>query len=243
MEATVIHLESRRQITHRQKRGWRRRDLSADRPRRRGCRKGHYHGYRKVNEGDRLLPGGRRPEGRPLFQKSGIAGRGTWPTWHQEPCIETAQQTSMNVQRTIICFHRDHGLHTRLSVDRPNQDSRQPGPDERLDVGIGGDVCGRGAGDHSESANAQHLLRWPRGRWGWRGFGAFGEATTTADNYRLGVLVVDLFDADTKKAMWRGDRPLTRFHISPVSPGRRVEATVRLAGPRLWKQAYLEPQT
>jgi hypothetical protein len=45
------------------------------------------------------------------------------------------------------------------------------------------------------------------GGWGWRrggGFGGFGEATTTADNYRVGTLVVDLFDANTKTLLWRG---------------------------------------
>jgi hypothetical protein len=45
------------------------------------------------------------------------------------------------------------------------------------------------------------------GGWGWRrggGFGGFGDATTTAENYKVGTLVVDLFDAHTKKLVWRG---------------------------------------
>ena len=45
------------------------------------------------------------------------------------------------------------------------------------------------------------------GGWGWRrggGFGGFGEATTTAENYKVGTLVVDLFDANTKTLLWRG---------------------------------------
>ena len=39
------------------------------------------------------------------------------------------------------------------------------------------------------------------GGWGWRlggGFGGFGDATTTVDTYKVGTLVVDLFDANTK---------------------------------------------
>jgi hypothetical protein len=42
--------------------------------------------------------------------------------------------------------------------------------------------------------------------WGWRGgFGDnFGTATTTEDTYRVGTLVVDLFDTGTKKLIWRG---------------------------------------
>lgn len=39
---------------------------------------------------------------------------------------------------------------------------------------------------------------------GWRWGGGFGEATTTTDTYRVGTLVVDLFDAKTKRLVWRG---------------------------------------
>lgn len=48
------------------------------------------------------------------------------------------------------------------------------------------------------------------GGWGWRsgfggGFGGgFGEATTTEETYNVGTLVVDLFDSNTKKLIWRG---------------------------------------
>jgi Domain of unknown function (DUF4136) len=41
---------------------------------------------------------------------------------------------------------------------------------------------------------------------GWRrgGGGGFGESTTTTENYKVGTLVVDLFDASSKKVIWRG---------------------------------------
>ena len=39
---------------------------------------------------------------------------------------------------------------------------------------------------------------------GWRWGGGFGDATTTVDNYKVGTLVVDLFDANSKKLVWRG---------------------------------------
>jgi len=44
------------------------------------------------------------------------------------------------------------------------------------------------------------------GGWGWRRFGGggFGEATTTTETYRVGTLVVDLFDTKSKKLLWRG---------------------------------------
>jgi len=44
------------------------------------------------------------------------------------------------------------------------------------------------------------------GGWGWRRFGAggFGEATTTTETYKVGTVVVDLFDTKTKQLIWRG---------------------------------------
>jgi hypothetical protein len=44
------------------------------------------------------------------------------------------------------------------------------------------------------------------GGWGWRrGFGGgIGDATTTEETYKVGTLVVDLFDSNTKKLIWRG---------------------------------------
>jgi hypothetical protein len=44
------------------------------------------------------------------------------------------------------------------------------------------------------------------GGWGWRRFGGggFGEATTTTETYKVGTLVVDLFDTKTKQLLWRG---------------------------------------
>jgi hypothetical protein len=46
------------------------------------------------------------------------------------------------------------------------------------------------------------------GGWGWRwggGFGdEFGTSTTTEETYTVGTLVVDLFDTNTKKLVWRG---------------------------------------
>jgi hypothetical protein len=39
---------------------------------------------------------------------------------------------------------------------------------------------------------------------GWRWGGGFGDVTTTVDHYEVGTLVVDLFDAKTKKLLWRG---------------------------------------
>jgi len=44
------------------------------------------------------------------------------------------------------------------------------------------------------------------GGWGWRRFGGggFGQATTTTETYKVGTVVVDLFDTKTKQLVWRG---------------------------------------
>jgi Domain of unknown function (DUF4136) len=44
------------------------------------------------------------------------------------------------------------------------------------------------------------------GGWGWRRFGGggFGDATTTTETYKVGTVVVDLFDTKTKQLIWRG---------------------------------------
>ncbi|MCU1384714.1 MAG: hypothetical protein JWL71_3411 [Acidobacteria bacterium] len=48
------------------------------------------------------------------------------------------------------------------------------------------------------------------GGWGWRGgwggrYGGFGGATTFVNDYKVGTLVVDIFDAKTKEAIWHGN--------------------------------------
>src|SRR5258708_5369096 len=42
------------------------------------------------------------------------------------------------------------------------------------------------------------------GGWRWRGMGGMGDATTTVETYKVGTLVIDLFDANSKKLIWRG---------------------------------------
>ena len=45
-----------------------------------------------------------------------------------------------------------------------------------------------------------------RGGWGRRGFGGgLGDSTTFVNDYKVGTLVVDIFDAKTKQAIWHGN--------------------------------------
>ena len=41
------------------------------------------------------------------------------------------------------------------------------------------------------------------GGWRWR-WGGMDSATTVVENYKVGTVVVDIFDADTKQAIWHG---------------------------------------
>jgi hypothetical protein len=42
------------------------------------------------------------------------------------------------------------------------------------------------------------------GGWRRRGLGGFGQSTTTVENYKVGTLIVDLYDGNSKKLVWRG---------------------------------------
>lgn len=45
---------------------------------------------------------------------------------------------------------------------------------------------------------------WGWGGWGWGGLGGFGTTTTTTRNTKIGSLVIDIFEANNKKLVWRG---------------------------------------
>ena len=58
------------------------------------------------------------------------------------------------------------------------------------------------------------------GGWGWRGWGGVGSSTTTVRTYATGTLVVDMFDARTKQAVWRA----TATGTVPSSPEKTTKA-------------------
>jgi hypothetical protein len=69
------------------------------------------------------------------------------------------------------------------------------------EVPSGGDVvvAARGA-----IHNEQELNTFYDGFGGRRRFGGFGTATTTVDNYKVGTLIVELFDGTSKNLIWQG---------------------------------------
>jgi len=86
---------------------------------------------------------------------------------------------------------------------------------DRIKSAVNGDLAAKGwtevssGGDVEVFAvemtqNQQTLDTFYNGFGGGRRWGGFGNATTTVDTYAVGTLVVDLFDANTKKLIWRG---------------------------------------
>lgn len=59
------------------------------------------------------------------------------------------------------------------------------------------------------------------GGWRWRWGGGVGRATTYVEDYKVGTLVVDIFDARTKQAIWRG----YASDALPSSPSAKEKAT------------------
>jgi hypothetical protein len=39
---------------------------------------------------------------------------------------------------------------------------------------------------------------------GWRRGGGLGESTTSVDNYKVGTLIVSMFDGSSKQLIWKG---------------------------------------
>ena len=71
-------------------------------------------------------------------------------------------------------------------------------------VDSGGDVCVVAISTTHTERTLQTFYEGMGGGWRWRGFGGMGEATTTEQDYKEGILVVDLYDAKTKQLIWRG---------------------------------------
>jgi hypothetical protein len=53
------------------------------------------------------------------------------------------------------------------------------------------------------STRTEQQLNTHYNGFGGRRFGGFGDATTTVDKYKVGTLVIDMFDAGSKNLIWR----------------------------------------
>jgi hypothetical protein len=61
------------------------------------------------------------------------------------------------------------------------------------------------------------------GPWWWRGFG--DETTTTVENYKVGTLVLDMYDTRTKRLIWRGTARDT-LSDKPSKNEKKLDKTV-----------------
>jgi hypothetical protein len=73
-------------------------------------------------------------------------------------------------------------------------------------VESGGDVAVVAIKTSQTQRTLQTFYDGVGGGWGWRRFGGggFGDATTTEQDYKVGTLVIDLYDAKTRQLLWRG---------------------------------------
>jgi Domain of unknown function (DUF4136) len=69
-------------------------------------------------------------------------------------------------------------------------------------VPSGGDAAVSAIGSTKNEQQLNTFYNGIGGGWRW---GGFGEATTTTQTIREGDLMVDIFDANTKKLIWRGN--------------------------------------
>ena len=89
-------------------------------------------------------------------------------------------------------------------------------------VPSGGDVLVNAFGKTQE----EHTLNtFYNGFPGWR-WGGFGDSTTTVDTYKVGTLVVDLFDANTRNLIWRGTASDT-LASNPDKNTRKLDSNVQ----------------
>jgi len=72
-------------------------------------------------------------------------------------------------------------------------------------VDDGGDVVVLAIGTTRTKRTLETFYDGVGGGWRWRGFGGFGTSTTTEQDYKEGTLVVDMFDANSKQLVWRGN--------------------------------------
>jgi Domain of unknown function (DUF4136) len=75
---------------------------------------------------------------------------------------------------------------------------------QKVDANPDAVVVLHGATEKQKSLNTFYSGMGGYGGYGWRGMGGMGTATTTASEYLVGTLVVDIFDAKSKSLMFRG---------------------------------------
>ncbi len=79
--------------------------------------------------------------------------------------------------------------------------------------------------------------------WGWRGFSP-GAATATVENYQIGTLVLDVYDARNKELLWRGSAQDTlprKPAKNPTRLNKAVDMMLKNFPPEGQNNAHLAP--
>jgi len=93
-------------------------------------------------------------------------------------------------------------------------------------VASGGDASVSALGFTKNQQTLETFYNGFGGGWFWRGFGGPGYATTTVENTPVGTLMVDIFDSNTKKLIWRGT-DTQALSNKPEHNEKKLEDTVQ----------------
>ncbi len=122
--------------------------------------------------------------------------------------LTAAQDVNTDYDKNVV-FERYHTYSWgKVQTSNPLWQSRiEDAVDKSLSekgwqkVQSGGDVVVAAVG---ATQNQQEYQTFYDGMGGWR-WGGFGNmATTTVQNYKIGTLAVDMYDASNKRLIWRG---------------------------------------
>lgn len=91
-------------------------------------------------------------------------------------------------------------------------------------VPSGGNASVAAVGATHNEENLQTFYDGFGGGWGWQGFGD-GLATTTVQNVPVGTLMIDIFDSQSKKLIWRGTSSET-LSEKPDKNEKKLEKSV-----------------
>jgi len=108
------------------------------------------------------------------------------------------------------------------------------------EVPTGGDLSLVAVGTTKEKQTLQTFYDGFDG-WLWSGFGT---ATTTTETYQVGTMIVDIFDSNTKKLLWRGSASDV-LSDKPEKNEKKVEKAVEKMfehfPPRTTNRSWLPP--
>jgi hypothetical protein len=98
------------------------------------------------------------------------------------------------------------------------------------EVASGGDLAVTASRTSQDKQTLETFYDGLGGGWGWRRFGGggFGESMTTTDTYKVGTLVIDLFDSHSKALLWRGSSSGTLSNNSDKNIKNLDKATQKM---------------